>query len=75
MKHNGLKPSAQPRSLRSITEGHNPSGGFPAPYQLPAWEGDSEPYRDDADAAKPTTGTSPRPADPQPMRNLRGGNR
>jgi hypothetical protein len=66
MKHKGIKPPAQPRSLRSIAERNK--GEFPADVEV------DEPLAEDpAEAAKPGPGAvSKPPAAPTPCGKLGG---
>ena len=71
--HQGIKPAAQPRSLRSIVQEKNAAGGFPPPAPVPELEG--APYRDVAEQVRPTTMTATLAPVVNPLRNVRGGNR
>lgn len=65
----GVKPAAQPRTLRTIAE-RNEGANFPDPRNFE----DSVPGVDAADVAKPTSGKRALNAgDKQPFAGVRGG--
>ena len=66
-KFKGLKPAAQPRSIRSIAETN--TGDFPDEANVqPGGE-----YIDEAEKARPTGSRGTSAADPQPITNLKRG--
>ena len=65
-KHNGIKPTAQPRSLRTMAESN--TAEFPADANVqPTGE-----YKDVAEAARPNKDIGTTAADKSPFNNLRG---
>jgi hypothetical protein len=66
--HKGIKPGAQPRSLRSVAEGNDQAN-----FDAKAPEAETT-VVDDAEKAQPTAGQKgASAADPQPFASLRGG--
>lgn len=74
-QHKGAKPSAQPRSLRSIAESQNSASLF-VDGEGPGEAEIKQPVAHDvAEAARPSEGQARRgltPADPRPFGTLRG---
>ena len=66
-KYSGIKPPAQPRSLRTIAETNTGEFTDDADVQ-PTGE-----YTDDAEAARPVKDRGVSSADKQPFANLKGG--
>lgn len=69
MKHSGVKPSVQPRSLRTIAESNSGANftGMPAPTDPIAVDVALSAHPTEAEARRSLTA-----ADPQPFASLRG---
>lgn len=89
MKHSGVRPPAQPRTLRTIAEDKgSAANGFEGIGETDQYDkdegvptahpGTGGSYNDVAQAAKPGKAMARRgltPSDPKPFSNLRGRNR